>query len=241
MASEVRAKTAPELTDTDNAVPVDVVRVFVDSSGRYGNLLGIVDGSLVPTQSRQRFAAAVGYSETVFVDDATEGLIEIFTPTMELPYAGHPTVGTAWWLHSLGYDADRLVVPAGTIEVLRNGDVTRVLARIEWAHAFTWHQLDSPADVEAVDPSSYGEGANYVWAWIDEDAGTVRSRMFAAEMGIVEDQATGAAAIGFTGVQERDLDITQGEGSRISTTFEAEGWATVGGLVVPEPSRSVPL
>ena len=81
---------------------------------------------------------------------------------------------------------------------------------------------------------------HYVWAWVDEDD---RARFARAcslpPMGIVEDQATGAAAIGFTGLQQRDLDITQGEGSRISTTWEGDGWATVGGLVVEEPARSV--
>jgi predicted PhzF superfamily epimerase YddE/YHI9 len=220
--------------DAPATVRVDVLRVFTDEQGRYGNELGIVDGRAVPPADRQRFATALGYSETVFVDDADEGRIRIFTPAVELPFAGHPTVGTAWWLRSQGYDVTRLVVPAGTVEVSTRRDVTRVLARVEWAPDFSWHQLDSPADVEAVDPSAYTEGQHYVWAWIDEPTGAVRSRMFAPAMGIVEDEATGAAAIGFTGLLDRDLEITQGKGSRIHTTLEAEGWASVGGLVVAD-------
>lgn len=220
-------------------VEVDVVRVFTDRAGQFGNLLGIVDGSAVPEPDRQALAAEVGYSETVFVDDFGAGRLRIYTPTIELPFAGHPTVGTAWWLRRSGYDVRQLVVPAGTLQVTTEGDVTRVRARVEWAPSFTWHQVGSPTEVEAADPATYPAGHHYVWAWIDEAAGTVRSRMFAPAMGIVEDQATGAAAIGFTGVQERSLEIVQGKGSRITTTWEGDGWATVGGLVVADTSRTV--
>jgi predicted PhzF superfamily epimerase YddE/YHI9 len=34
----------------------------------------------------------------VFVDDAERGEMRIFTPAVELPFAGHPVVGTAWLL-----------------------------------------------------------------------------------------------------------------------------------------------
>jgi predicted PhzF superfamily epimerase YddE/YHI9 len=227
------------MTLEESAIEVAVVRVFTDEEGRFGNLLGVVDGPSVPPEDRQRIAREIGFSETVFVDDAQEGHLRIFTPAVELAFAGHPTVGTAWWLRRRGYDARQLVVPAGTVDVTRDGDVTRVRARTEWAPEFGWHQVGSVEEVEAADPTAFSEGQHYVWAWVDEDAGEVRSRMFAPAMGIVEDQATGAAAIGFTGLQQRDLTITQGEGSRIATTWEGDGWATVGGLVVEEPSRSV--
>jgi predicted PhzF superfamily epimerase YddE/YHI9 len=223
------------------SISVDVVRVFTDDEGRFGNLLGIVDGSTAPPEDRQRIAAAIGYSETVFIDSYDHGFLRIFTPAVELPFAGHPTVGTAWWLLHHGYDVRQLVVPAGTLDVTRDGEVTRVRARAAWVPDFGWHQLGSAAEVEAADPAAYHEGQHYVWAWTDEDAGEVYSRMFAPAMGIVEDQATGAAAIGFTGIQRRNLSITQGEGSRIATTWEGEGWATVGGLVVEEPTRSISL
>ncbi len=222
-------------------INVDVVRVFTDGEGRFGNLLGIVDGSIAPPLDRQRIAAAIGYSETVFVDSYDQGFLRIFTPMIELPFAGHPTVGTAWWLLHHGYDVRQLVVPAGALDITRDAEVTRVRARTAWAPEFGWHQVGSAAEVEAADPTAYDAGQHYVWAWTDEGAGEVYSRMFAPAMGIVEDQATGAAAIAFTGLQQRDLSIVQGEGSRITTTWEGEGWATVGGLVVEEPSHSVSL
>jgi len=52
-----------------------VLRVFVDESGEFGNLLGIVDGEAVPSDQRQQVAAAVGYSETVFVEDLDVGQV----------------------------------------------------------------------------------------------------------------------------------------------------------------------
>jgi predicted PhzF superfamily epimerase YddE/YHI9 len=222
-------------------VQVDVVRVFTDENGQFGNLLGIIDGPAAPPQARQRIAATVGYSETVFVDDYDEGRLRIFTPSLELPFAGHPTVGAAWWLLHRGYEVRQLVVPAGTLQVTRDGHVVRVRAQPQWAPEFGWHQVDSVEEVEAADPSDYESGQHYVWAWRDESAGEVRSRMFAPAMGIREDEATGAAAIGLTGRQGRNLAIIQGKGSRITTTWEGKGWATVGGRVVEEPSRSIPL
>ena len=88
----------------ETPIDVAVVRVFTDDAGRFGNLLGIVDGSL-SARRPAGIAARIGFSETVFVDDArSRGHLRIFTPAIELPFAGHPTVGTAWWLRRHGYD-----------------------------------------------------------------------------------------------------------------------------------------
>jgi predicted PhzF superfamily epimerase YddE/YHI9 len=217
----------------------DVVRVFVDDEGRHGNALGIVDGHLVGPADRQAVAAALGFSETVFVDDAEDGRVQIFTPAMELPFAGHPTVGAAWWLAREGHRVHRLEVPAGQVLVERDGETTRVRARAEWTPTFAWHELASEREVEAADPAQYTSGQHYVWAWTDPEAGGLRSRMFAPAMGIVEDEATGAAAIALTARLGRSLDITQGRGSQVATTWQADGWATVGGRVVLEGHRTV--
>src|SRR5689334_21571133 len=109
-------------------VDVHVVRVFVDPSGAFGNPLGIVDGTLVPVEERQRMAARLGYSETVFVDDPADGVIQIFSPTGEMSFAGHPTVGVAWWLHAQGRQVDVLRVSAGEVPVIRGNGITAVRA-----------------------------------------------------------------------------------------------------------------
>src|SRR5215210_4863592 len=83
-----------------------VLRVFVDEGGAGGNPLGVfLEGHEVPEQDRQKVAADLGFSETVFVEDTGRGELRIFTPTAELPFAGHPLVGTAWLLAREGVGA----------------------------------------------------------------------------------------------------------------------------------------
>ncbi|HMH47168.1 MAG TPA: PhzF family phenazine biosynthesis protein, partial [Solirubrobacteraceae bacterium] len=68
---------------------VRVLRVFTDAAGRSGNRLGVVrDAEGIDRARRQAIAAELGYSETVFVED--DARAQIFTPALELPFAGHP-------------------------------------------------------------------------------------------------------------------------------------------------------
>jgi predicted PhzF superfamily epimerase YddE/YHI9 len=221
------------------SIGVHVLRVFTDEIGAFGNLLGVVDGALVSPDQRLRVAARLGYSETVFIDDPAIGRIQIFTPAVELPFAGHPTVGTAWWLREQGYDAQRLLTPAGPVEVSQDETLTWIRARSDWTPQFAWHEMPDPGMVEAADPSNFAGGLHYLWAWVDQTGGRVRSRMFAPEMGIVEDEASGAAAIALTVLQQRDLDITQGRGSRLYTKSDGDGWARLGGRVASDPMRTI--
>ncbi len=90
--------------------PLHLLRVFCSDDGSGGNPLGVfLDGAEVPPERRQAVAADLGLSEMVFVDDAERGEVRIFTPAVELDFAGHPTVGTAWLLEG----ADVLRVPGG--------------------------------------------------------------------------------------------------------------------------------
>ena len=222
-------------------VPVAVVRVFTDPGGRFGNPLGIVDGSLVAPADRLRVAAELGYSETVYVDDAPTGTIRIFSATAEMPFAGHPTVGVAWWLRSQGYPADLLRVPAGDIPVTREGDLTSVRADTSWGSAFDWHELDSPDAVLAADPASYSAGHTFIWSWIDKPAGVIRARAFAPAMGVAEDEATGSAVTQLTAQLVRDLLVIQGAGSHLHTTHQPPNHATVGGRVLPAEPGTITI
>jgi trans-2,3-dihydro-3-hydroxyanthranilate isomerase len=70
-----------------------------------GNALAVFPdpGSVEPGRM-QRIAREMNLSETTFVTGVTaDGYdVRIFTPTDELPFAGHPTLGTAWVLRELG-------------------------------------------------------------------------------------------------------------------------------------------
>src|SRR6187455_351133 len=101
----------------------------------------VLDGSAVPEAHRQAVAAAVGFSETVFVDDAATGAIRIYTPAAELSFAGHPTVGTSWLLRRLGLGGDVLRPPAGEVAAWQDGPRAWVRARPSWIHPIEVVQL----------------------------------------------------------------------------------------------------
>jgi len=83
-------------------LPFVQVDVFTDTA-YYGNPVAVVlDGSALTSEEMQRFASWTNLSETTFVlppsDESADYRVRIFTPTLELPFAGHPTLGTchAW-------------------------------------------------------------------------------------------------------------------------------------------------
>lgn len=214
-----------------------VVNVFVDEAGEHGNPLGILWSSKATRGREQEIARDVGFSETIFIDAVSEhdAHARIFTPARELRFAGHPTVGLASWLRASGDDIRSLMVPAGRVQVRAEGELIFVTAKPEWAPEFSFQQLESPADVEGVDPDAYAFGNNYVWAWADREQGRVRARMFAPALGIREDEATGSAAVRLTAQLDQDLDILQGAGSRLYTrTARADREVEVGGRTSPE-------
>jgi predicted PhzF superfamily epimerase YddE/YHI9 len=63
--------------------------------------------------------------------------------------------------------------------------------------------------------------------------------MFAANLGVAEDEATGSAAVRISDYLTRDLHITQGGGSVTETTWSPDGWVQVGGRVVDDGLRRI--
>ncbi|WP_433656285.1 PhzF family phenazine biosynthesis protein [Nocardia sp. CA-128927] len=206
----------------------DVLRVFCGADGRHGNHLGVVrDGAAIPAEAeRQAFARKLGFSETVFIDDPERGVIDIYTPTLRLPFAGHPCVGSAWLL-----DVPTLVTQAGVVGTRSDGEFTWIAAQADWAPPRTLRQYDSAAEVDALPIPEPGDWI-YAWAWQDETAGQIRARAFPGRGdGIDEDEATGAAALLLTASLARPLHISQGRGSRIVTAPQPNGQIEVGGRV----------
>jgi predicted PhzF superfamily epimerase YddE/YHI9 len=224
------------------AATLHVLRVFADDEGEHGNPLGVfLRGAEVPEGERQRVAADLGFSETVFVDDPARGSIRIYTPALEMPFAGHPSVGTAWLLAREGSPAEVLRPPAGEVAVRREGELTYISARPEWAPELAYLQLPSAAAVEALEGPPADATAAYLWAWADEDAGAVRSRAFFDDLGIAEDEATGAAAIVLCARLGRALAIRQGAGSLLHARPLDDGRVEVGGRVVIDQRRDYEL
>ena len=224
---------------TLGAMPlVHLLRVFCGDDGSAGNPLAVfLDGPEIPAPARQATAADLGLSETVFVDDAARGELRIFTPTVELEFAGHPTVGAAWLLAAERAAVDVLRVPAGDVPVRHAGDEWFVSARSHWGPHFEWTRLPTPGDVDALAGPPGGHDHIGAWAWIDEETGAVRARVFPLRYGIAEDEATGAAALRLCALLQRELDIHQGRGSRIRARPAAEGYVEIGGRSVLDETR----
>ena len=207
-----------------------VLRVFVGDGGAGGNPLGVfLDGAQVAEGERQGIAADLGFSETVFVEDPEQGRLRIFTPKEELPFAGHPLVGTAWLLTSEGLDVPTLRPPAGEVPVRVEGGVTFISGRPEWAPPYEHIELASPAEVEALAGPPNGQDLAGVWAWEDERAGYVRARVFPIRSGIYEDEATGAHAVRLAACLARTIIIRQGKGSLIFADPQPDGTVEIGG------------
>lgn len=93
-----------------------------------GNPLGVFpDAAGLAPDLMQRIAREMSLSETVFLGppETTDGAarVRIYTPARELPFAGHPTVGTAIWLASPGSEPTGARLPT----LPHDGDVTLVL------------------------------------------------------------------------------------------------------------------
>jgi trans-2,3-dihydro-3-hydroxyanthranilate isomerase len=90
-----------------------------------GNPLAVfTDARGLSDADMQALAREIHYSETTFVlppeDPAHTARMRIFTPTLEMPFAGHPSVGTGFVLAQMGRgdgDALTLEVPAGVVEI----------------------------------------------------------------------------------------------------------------------------
>ena len=215
-----------------------LLRVFCSEDGSGGNPLGVfLDGSEVAPERRQAVAADLGLSEVVFVDDAERGEIRVFTPTVELDFAGHPSVGAAWLLDEL----DALRTLAGELPVRREGETVFVGARPEWGPPHELVELSSADEVEALDGPPEGHDLAMAWAWLDEGAGIVRARVFPLRIGIAEDEATGSAATKLGALIGRPIDIRQGRGSRILARPGDDGLVEIGGRSVEDDVRAYAL
>jgi predicted PhzF superfamily epimerase YddE/YHI9 len=223
---------------------VHVVRVFTDADGNFGNHLGVVLNTAgFSDKQRQAIAVALGYSETVFVDDVATASLRIFTPATELPLAGHPLVGTAWLLGKLAGAPVETLRPQKAAPVATWQDMTGtwIRARVDDAPPWGFVQVESPEAVEAL---PVPPGPEYVhhsfWAWIDEGMGSIRARVFASWAGVPEDPATGSAALRLVDQLQRPISILQGQGCIIQARpGTIGGTAEVGGFVVEDAMRVV--
>lgn len=235
-----------------------------------GNPLAVVlDSDGLNDQAMQAIAAEFNLSETVFVfppkDGANRAALRIFTPGRELPFAGHPTVGTAVLLAILdgvGQETKRFVleekvglVPCA-VKALSDGTLEavftlprlpqRIEAAADVAHiaqaicvteddigfdrhkpavfsagvGFTLVPLNHIAAVKragvsrahwniAIRPADHANAFIYCRETV-ATGHHFHARMFAPDLGIGEDPATGSAVAAFAGAVAECEDLSDG-------------------------------
>ena len=98
-----------------------VADVFTDTPLEGNQVAVFTDARGIPDDKLQQIAREMNLSETVFVykpEDEGHARIRIFTPTTELPFAGHPTLGTAFVLSGpLSLEEIRLETLRGIVPV----------------------------------------------------------------------------------------------------------------------------
>lgn len=256
------------------ARPAQILRVFTDGSDG-GNHLGVVaDAVNLDSRRMQEIAAELGFSETVFLDWRAGGIphVRIFTPSVELPFAGHPLVGTAWLLLQAGPGGvDRVTCEVGEVGISMEGDLVKVVTpfrqpvtaqsdpptrgwcsprrawEVEMPLPYSVWQLPGPEQVAALQDPPSDLGITYAWAWVSEPH-RITARFFAPEMGVVEDPATGSAAVALAaalrseGMASGNVLISQGKemgcSSLIELNWEGER-CQLGGRVVREGVREL--
>ncbi|MEV7738317.1 PhzF family phenazine biosynthesis isomerase [Streptomyces sp. NPDC088921] len=155
--------TAPPTADTARARAYVVADVFT-SVPLEGNPVAVfLDGDGLSAERMQRIAREMNLSETTFLmPPAADGdlRVRIFTPVNELPFAGHPTLGTACVLGASpaaaalrarmpggGVDGVRLETAMGTVPFTfeRNASDGRVTAAVMTQPVPTWSPYEDEA------------------------------------------------------------------------------------------------
>jgi trans-2,3-dihydro-3-hydroxyanthranilate isomerase len=108
-----------------------VADVFTDVPLAGNQLAVFTDAREIPEDRLQPLAREINFSETVFVYPAADdghARIRIFTPAREVPFAGHPTLGTAFVLAGpLQLDEIRLETARGLVPVRLERDGSRIV------------------------------------------------------------------------------------------------------------------
>lgn len=251
------------------------VDVFTDRQFGGNPLAVVLDAEGLSTRQMQAIAAEFNLAETTFVlppqSTAHTAQVRIFTPRAEMPFAGHPNVGTAFALaREAERDGRRLatqtmqfeeIAGVASIELigeeggrvtgarlrapkpLSSGDQISIavvadacsvpLAEIETVNhqpriadcgaPFVFVEFKSRGSLSSARPREevFSEhlprervAGVYLYAPTPGEEADIRSRMFAPLHGIVEDPATGSAAIALAGLlaqldPRRDLRLSR--------------------------------
>jgi trans-2,3-dihydro-3-hydroxyanthranilate isomerase len=111
--------------------PYVIVDVFTNVALEGNPVAVFTDAAGLSAETMQRAARELNLSETVFVlaaEDEADAHVRIFTPAVEMPFAGHPVLGTAFVLGERdGLDTVRLLTGSGLVRITLSRDGERVV------------------------------------------------------------------------------------------------------------------
>jgi PhzF family phenazine biosynthesis protein len=180
------------------------VDVFTADPYRGNPVAVVLDGAGLSTEEMQRFAHWMNLSETTFVLPPTEAgadyHVRIFTPAAELPFAGHPTLGTCHaWLEAGGTPRD-----SGTV-VQQCGAGLVTLRKTADGLAFAAPPLlrDGPVEEELLDRIAsilgIGRAAIVDASWADNGPGWVAVLLASADAVLAVKPAPSELDLGLVG------------------------------------------
>jgi trans-2,3-dihydro-3-hydroxyanthranilate isomerase len=194
--------------------------VFTDRPFAGNPLLVVPDAGGMTTAQMQAVAREINYSESTFVlppaDPKHAYLQRTFVPVKEIPYAGHPTVGTAVVMASLGRVAHktadgttRITIEVGfgplSLELERsNGRVRRV--RMEQGRP-EWHAPVTGDDVKGKLAAALGIPFDALHPDLPPQAVSTGNRFLMAPLGSVEAVSAALADARILGLLEKELDV----------------------------------
>ncbi len=161
-----------------------IADVFTDVPLQGNPVAVFTDGEGVSDEVMQQTARELNLSETVFVlgsdgDAGIDARVRIFTPTVELPFAGHPVLGTAFVLGTeRGLDTVRLSTGAGIVPVALRRDGEDVVYGEMQQPIPTWSAFEAERDLLAalgVDRSGlpvevYDNGPRHTYVELPDEA-----------------------------------------------------------------------
>ncbi len=148
--------------------PFHVLDVFAEEKYAGNQLAVFLDAGSIPAETMQKLARETNFSETTFVlsGEPRDGGydVRIFTPSAELPFAGHPTLGTAWVIQRelLGGLGDRVALN------LKVGQIPVTFEREEPGEPVLWMRQNPPRFGKRVPHAAAAEAIGLDVADLDE-------------------------------------------------------------------------
>ncbi len=139
-----------------------LINVFTrDGAALSGNPLCVFeDGALFDERTMQALARQFNLSETTFIlpSSRASARVRIFTPAYEMPFAGHPTLGTAHVCRALGLGGNSLTLEmqAGVIPVSAMGNQWTLQANVHRSREID-ESRETIAAMLSLDPADIGE------------------------------------------------------------------------------------